>query len=82
MRPDTIKSAHSKFGMPVFSVKLFGRDSHPKRVTEQYGVLSKTADAIQTFWTDRRRQPGSNGIVHLPPQSITEVRGKPRSAQA
>jgi hypothetical protein len=81
MRPDSIKSAHSKFGMPVFCVKLFGRDSHTKRVTEQYGVLSKTAD-MQTFWTDRRRQPGSSGTVHLPPQSITEVRGKPRSAQA
>ena len=53
MRPDTSKSAHAKFGMTVFSVKLFGRDSHPKRVTEQYGVLSKTADEIETFWTDR-----------------------------
>jgi hypothetical protein len=33
MRPDTIKSAHCKFGMPVFAVKLFGRDSHTKRAT-------------------------------------------------
>ena len=53
MRPDTIKSAHSKFGMPVFPVKLFGRDSRPKRVAEQYGALSKTADEIQTFSNGR-----------------------------
>jgi len=50
MRPDTIKSAHSKFGMPVSPVKLFGRDSRPKRIAEQDGALSKTADEIQTFF--------------------------------
>ena len=64
----------SKFGSPVSSVKLFGRESRTKRVTEQYRALAEphagdvlgptegeTAVRAAQFIYRRRASPGSEG---------------------